>query len=267
MEIENNFINISIITPSFNSAKYIEDCILSVLNQNYPNFEHIIIDGGSTDGTIEILKKYPHLIWISEPDEGQSHALNKGFKMASGEIIGWLNSDDIYLPNTFNKVVHYLEDNKVDGVYSNLYFGDEKLNIIHKLKTHKPVKWLSLFHCFIPSATFFFKRKIIDNGIMIDKSKHITMDKDFFARILYNGYKLKYVNDFFAVFRWHGENKSIDTKKVKEIRFNEGLQLFNLLSKYKLPNDKFGLGLYVIMNYLLLVYRKFLKLFYNFKNE
>lgn len=254
------FPKISIITPSFNSAKFVEDSIQSVLNQNYTNFEHIIIDGGSTDGTIEILKKYPHLKWLSERDEGQSDALNKGFKLATGEIIGWCNSDDVYLSQTFEKVVEILKDVNIDGVYSNLYFGDEKLNITRKLKTHKPVKWLSLFHCFIPSATFFCKRKIIDDGIMIDKSKHITMDKDFFARILYSGYNIKYVNDFFAVFRWHSENKSIDSKKVKEIRYKEGLRLLNLLSSFKLPYNRLGLRLYIIANNLLLIYRKILKL-------
>lgn len=253
-------IKISIVTPSFNSAKFIEDCIQSVLTQNYPYIEHIVIDGGSTDGTIEILKKYTHLKWISEPDEGQSYALNKGFKMASGDIIGWCNSDDIYLQSTFEKVINILDDDLIDGVYSNLYFGDEKLNITRELKTHKPIKWLSLFHCFIPSATFFFKRRIVDSGIKIDNTKHITMDKDFFAKILFSGYNIIYINDFFSVFRWHSENKSIDSERVKEIRYKEGLQLFNHLSNYKLPYNKLGLSLYIIANNLLLVYRKYLKL-------
>lgn len=251
-----NYPKISIVTPSFNSAKYIEDCIQSVLNQNYPNFEHIIIDGGSTDGTIEILKKYPHLIWISEPDEGQSDALNKGFKMARGEIIGWLNSDDVYLSNTFQKVINILIDEKIDAVYSNLYFGDEKLNITRKLISHRPVKWLSLFHCFIPSATFFFKRKIIDSGIMIDKSKHITMDKDFFARILYSDYKLKYVNDFWAIFRWHENNKSLENKETLLVRLREGVELFNRFSIIKIPRNRFGYYIYQKFNPIIIIYKK-----------
>ncbi|MEG8988161.1 glycosyltransferase family 2 protein [Ignavibacteria bacterium 4148-Me] len=261
---ENNLKNgqypkISIVTPSFNSAKYIEDCIQSVLNQNYPNFEHIIIDGGSTDGTIEILKKYPHLIWISEPDEGQSDALNKGFKMASGDIIGWLNSDDVYLQETFNKVINELNNSDVDGVYSNIYFGDKNLNITRKLITHKPIKWLSLFHCFIPSTSFFFKRKIIDNGILIDKNIHITMDKDFFARILYSGFKLKYVNDFWAIFRWHDANKSLDTREVKKIRYKEGLKTMITLTKSHIPVNQFTVNFYVLIIYLLKPYRKYLR--------
>jgi len=258
--MEFNYPKISIVTPSFNSAKYIEDCIQSVLNQNYPNIEHIIIDGGSSDGTLEILKKYSHLKWISEPDEGQSDALNKGFKMTNGDILGWCNSDDVYLPQTFKKVVAKLINSKYDGVYSNLYFGDEKLNITRKSLSHKPIKWLSLFHCFIPSATFFFKRKIIEAGILIDKTKHITMDKDFFASILYNDYNLKYVNDYFAIFRWHENNKSLYSQKTLSIRLIEGVELLNRFSMIKVPQNEFGYFLYKSMNPIILLVKFFIKL-------
>src|ERR1700756_3819113 len=97
----NNILKISIVTPSFNQASFLKEALESVARQNYPAVEHIVVDGGSTDGSVELLKAYSgrngwaHLRWISEPDEGQSDALNKGFKMASGEIIGWLNSDDL----------------------------------------------------------------------------------------------------------------------------------------------------------------------------
>lgn len=97
---------VSIITPSYNQGKFIEETIQSVLNQDYPNIEYIVIDGGSTDNTIDILKKYEgRLRWISEPDKGQSDAINKGFAMARGSMMAWLNSDDTYLPGTVNKVV------------------------------------------------------------------------------------------------------------------------------------------------------------------
>ncbi|RZK26019.1 MAG: glycosyltransferase, partial [Flavobacterium sp.] len=101
-----DFPKISIITPSFNQCQYIEQTILSVLNQNYPNLEYIVIDGGSTDGTVDILKKYDGRIayWTSEPDKGQTDALNKGFERATGDIVNWINSDDYYAPDTLAQV-------------------------------------------------------------------------------------------------------------------------------------------------------------------
>ncbi|WP_461485736.1 glycosyltransferase family 2 protein, partial [Pedobacter sp.] len=99
---------ISIVTPSYNQGQYIEETILSILNQNYPNLEYIIIDGGSTDHTVEIIKKYEDRItyWVSEKDNGQSHAINKGFEKATGEIFAYLNSDDCYYPNTFWEIAN-----------------------------------------------------------------------------------------------------------------------------------------------------------------
>ena len=100
------FPKISIVTPSFNQAQFLEETILSVINQNYPNLEYIIIDGGSTDGSVDIIKKYEkHLTyWVSEPDNGHGHALNKGFSTTTGEIMAWINSDDKYYPSTFATV-------------------------------------------------------------------------------------------------------------------------------------------------------------------
>ena len=124
--------------------------------------------------------------------------------------------------------------------------------------THRPVKWLSLFQCFIPSTTFFFKRKIIDSGIFVDNQFHITMDKEFFAHILDEGYKLKYIDDFFAHFRWHENNKSIDSDDVKEIRLNEGFKIYrryNHLSNI-IPNIK----VYNLVSTLSSLYRRYLKI-------
>ena len=111
---DNSYPKISIVMPSYNQVQFIERSILSILNQDYSNTELIIIDGGSEDGTIEIIKKYEDKItlWISEKDQGQSDALNKGFKHCTGEIYGWLNSDDIYLPNAFKNAVSVLKKNE-----------------------------------------------------------------------------------------------------------------------------------------------------------
>ena len=117
-----NLPKISIVMPSYNQVEFIERSILSVLNQNYPNIELIIIDGGSTDATIDIIKKYEKSIafWVSEKDQGQSDALNKGFKRCTGEIYGWLNSDDVYLPNVFKSVSLAFKKNQ----NKKIIFGD-----------------------------------------------------------------------------------------------------------------------------------------------
>ena len=102
---------ISIITPSYNQAVFLEQNIQSILSQGLgDSVEHIVIDGGSTDGSIDILRKYPHLIWKSEKDRGQSHALNKGFKMATGDIIGWINSDDKLTPCALHRVAKFFQE-------------------------------------------------------------------------------------------------------------------------------------------------------------
>ena len=120
--IENNYPKISIVMPSYNQAQFIEKSILSILNQNYPNTELIIIDGGSNDGTIDKIKKYEDKIkfWISEKDQGQSDALNKGFARCTGDIYGWLNSDDVYLPNTFKNIASIFAKN----IDKKIVFGD-----------------------------------------------------------------------------------------------------------------------------------------------
>src|SRR5438309_5772154 len=110
MDAEPSLPLVSVVTPSLNQGAYIEETIRSVLDQDYPRIEHIVVDGGSTDGTLEILRRYPHLTWVSEPDGGQADAVNKGFRLAEGEIFGWLNADDLYLPGTISAAVAVLRE-------------------------------------------------------------------------------------------------------------------------------------------------------------
>src|SRR5665213_1837569 len=241
------FPKISIVTPSYNQGRFIEDAIESVLKQNYPYFEHIIIDGGSTDSTIDILKKYPHLIWISESDKGQSDAINKGFRLVSGDIIGWLNSDDYYLPNTFNAVAKNMSDSQVDALYGNSRYVDVSGKVTSEQITQKSTKWMSLFKCFIPSETFFFKSDVLQNNIFIDENFDIAMDMELFAHIYFSGYTIIRVNEFLGHFRWHETNKSLDTKSVRKIRLREGLEIYNRYSKLNIPENLLGRFSYEIL--------------------
>ena len=251
---------ISIITPSYNQGRFIEDAIQSVLAQEYEHFEHIIVDACSTDDTLERLKKYTHLNWRSEPDEGQSDALNKGFMRASGDIIGWLNADDFYLPGTFKKVAAALADENIEGVYSNIKFCDKNGQIEGELKSHSPLKYLSLFHSYIPSESLFFKRTILDNGLKIDKSFHITMDKQFVANILFHNYKLKYMRDTFSVFRRHEANKSSDSQATRTTSDREGIRMINGILKTDIPLNTLTVKMYRAAIIGLLPLRKVLQL-------
>jgi glycosyltransferase involved in cell wall biosynthesis len=130
-------IKISIITPSFNQGKFIEETIQSVFSQEYTNLEYIIIDGNSTDNSIDIIQKYSEQLsyWISEKDHGQAAAINKGFNIASGDIIGWLNSDDILLPGALDKISNaFISHPDIDVVYGDYFFIDENSKILLKKK-------------------------------------------------------------------------------------------------------------------------------------
>jgi glycosyltransferase involved in cell wall biosynthesis len=208
-------LKISIITPSLNQAQYLEEAILSVINQGYPNYEHIVIDGASHDETIDILKKYSliskNLRWISEPDEGQSDALNKGLRMATGDIIGWLNADDRYLSGCFFKISEYFFNNpEVDIVYGDYRFINEQGEVIRLRKEIDfdlfILKYLHILY--IPSTATFFKRKIIEDGNLFKEDYHYAMDYEFFLRLAIQGYKFVHISEYLADFRWHPKSKS-----------------------------------------------------------
>ncbi len=213
----NNRIKISIVTPSLNQGEFIEQAILSVLHQNYASFEHIIIDGGSGDRTVEIIKKYPHLIWISEPDCGQSDALNKGFKIATGEVIGWLNADDLYLPNCFQTIEsHFLKFQDSQIVYGNYRLIDENGHIIqYRHELDFDLFMLKYLHVlYIPSTTTFLRRKIIEEGYFLNLEYHYAMDYEWILRLALKGYKFIHIPTYLADFRTHAQSKSsVGTEK------------------------------------------------------
>jgi glycosyltransferase involved in cell wall biosynthesis len=201
---------VSIITPSYNQGFYIEDAIQSVLQQKYSNFEHIIIDNCSSDNTITVLKKYTHLKWISSPDQGQSEALNKGFMIAKGEIIGWLNADDYFLPGAFATIADYFKQNSsFEAFYGSCYFVDAKGQYIKEMKSIPFFLPIAVYRSCYPSSGAFFRSSIFrERKVYLNIDLHYMMAREFYAKLKKGGAKIKAIPEFLSCFRLHGANKS-----------------------------------------------------------
>lgn len=203
---------VSVITPSLNQGEFIEGTILSVLNQDYPNIEYIVMDGGSTDNTLDVLKKYEgKLTWNSRPDNGQSHAINKGFRMARGEILAWLNSDDIYNAGAIKTAVEYLvEHPQVDMAYGNGDLIDEEDRVIGKFKSTSIDLRAALYHgrinVFQPSV--FFRKPVFEKIGPLDEKLQYTMDIDYWMRMAQQGLSMRYIDRSLAKLRWHPMTKT-----------------------------------------------------------
>jgi glycosyltransferase involved in cell wall biosynthesis len=176
---------ISVIVPSLNQGRYIERTIASVVEQDYSNKECIVIDGGSKDNTIEVLKSFGDSIrWISEPDRGQSHAVNKGVGLSGGEIIGWLNSDDTYVPGALTAISGYFSAHgNADIVYGNGNFIDEADRIIGPYPTKEYDYELFRHECYICQPALFLKRSIFDKHGGLDEAFRFAMDFEYWLRI------------------------------------------------------------------------------------
>jgi glycosyltransferase involved in cell wall biosynthesis len=198
---------VSIITPSWNSAAFIEQTILSVINQTYNNIEYIVIDGGSSDNTLEIINKYSDSIayLVSEPDNGMYHAINKGISLANGQIVAYLNSDDLYYPNSLSKVVKIFNDNpSADLVYGNLDFIDAAGNKLFT-QIYPSFNWsrfVSANFAMIGQPSAFWRKGLIEEIGLFDETMKMASDFDFFIRAGKDA-KLLHVQEILAAFRIH----------------------------------------------------------------
>jgi carbamoyltransferase len=202
---------ISIVTPSLNHGAYIESTILSVVNQRYPRLEYVVMDGGSSDGTAEILeRRRDHLHHFqSAPDEGQGSAINSGFVRSSGEIMGWVNSDDLLLPGSLAYVALIFDRHPdVDLVYGHRILIDEEGRDIGIWVTppHRPdsIRWFD----FLPQETAFWRRRVWDRVGGIDESIGVALDWDLFLRFQEAGAKIRRLPRFLGAFRLHAGQKT-----------------------------------------------------------
>lgn len=213
------FPRITIVTPSYNQAQFIRETIESIINQGYPNLEYIIVDGGSTDGTLDIIREYEEYItwWVSEKDNGQSDALRKGFERATGEIMGWLNSDDVYFPHALFRVAEAYNQEPSASLYiGGVAVGAINDGPIRRVRMPPPrwTWWIKYGQFMVLQQGSFYNRKDYEVVGGIDPEIYIRMDGDIMYRLLQHNPKAMIINHPLGFFRWHGATKSSNSIDV-----------------------------------------------------
>jgi glycosyltransferase involved in cell wall biosynthesis len=205
-----NALTVSVVTPSLNQAPFLETAIESVLGQDYPEIDYLVVDGGSADGTLDILRRHAgRLRWLSEPDRGQTAAVNKGFRLTSGEVIGWLNSDDLYLPGAVRAAVSYLDEHPdIDVVYGDADHIDGDGRIVEAYPTEPFDLGRLRETCFICQPAAFFRRRLIDRVGLLDESLYCGMDYEFCIRAGREG-RIGYLPVRLALSRLHSGAKTV----------------------------------------------------------
>jgi glycosyltransferase involved in cell wall biosynthesis len=217
---------ISIVTPSFNQGRFIDKCLASVRDQQGVfSVEHIILDNCSSDTTGEALANYQSMPApvevkiIVEPDGGQTAAINKGFSLATGDVVCWLNTDEWYEDGTLATVANFFAAHpEVDVVFGDCDFVDSTGNLVKRKREFVfSVSMLMYYGCFIPSCATFIRRRVIDEGVLLDPGFKVTMDFDWYVRIAKAGYRLAHLPVTLASFTWHESNISLNFAKRRKI--------------------------------------------------
>ena len=198
--------DVSVLTPSYGYGRYIADCVDSVLGQQGPSVEHVVQDGGSTDDTVEVLQRYGDKVsWVSESDEGQSHALNRALARASGRWVAWLNADEFYLPGALRTLVTEAERRGVDVVYGDAAFVDAEGRLRRLAPQHRfSARVLAEYGCYISSCAVLIRREALE-GVRFDVDAHRRMDWDLYMGLAERGARFRHVDFPVAAFREHDE--------------------------------------------------------------
>lgn len=224
---------ISVVTPSYNQGSFLEETIRSVLLQGYPELEFIIIDGGSTDDSVDIIRKYERWItyWVSEPDKGQTYAIDKGIGKATGDIFAWLNSDDVYPPGVLQQVAaEFISNPEIDLVYGDCEMIDDIGNTFSRFNVRAGGLEELLGENFISQPSAFFSKNGLQEVGGLDCDLHYAMDYDLWIRMFLKGLRALYVPKVFSCFRYHNASKS----GIKSVQFGyEWTRLLDKIDKSK----------------------------------
>jgi glycosyltransferase involved in cell wall biosynthesis len=214
---------VSIITCSLNHGQFIEQTIASVLSQDWPDLEYVVVDGGSTDNTVDILKSYESRItWISEPDGGQSEAINKGLQIISGDIVGWLNSDDIYYSGTIAHVAEFFAANSsVEAIYGNADFIDISGNAYQTFPTEPWDPLLLPSNCFVCQPATFLRQTAVQRCGLLNTKLHYCMDYEYWLRLADLGVRFAHIDRKLAASRMYRENKTLRARPLRCTEINE----------------------------------------------
>lgn len=213
-----NLPSISIVTPSFNQAEYLERTIRSVLEQNYPKLEYIIIDGGSTDGSVDIIRKYADRLafWVSEPDKGQAHAINKGLKHATGDWVAWQNSDDIFYPNAFSNLAKAVSaEPNASLIIGNMNLIDKEDVLLRDIKYVRPTyESLLAEGMVLTNQSAFWRRDVHAKFGYLDENLDCGFDFEWFLRVLQSGVRAAHVDAVWGGLRMHEDTKTSNRQAV-----------------------------------------------------
>jgi len=248
---------ITIVTPSYNQARYLEKTIKSILDQDYPSLEYIIIDGASTDKSVEIIKKYEEYLtyWISKKDKGQSDAINKGFNRATGDLLCWVNADDVLFPGSLKKVAGVLQDNpRIEIVTGNTLYIDKDDIIIKSIRVPQ-MRWylmrMGLFYFCAPAV--FFRSELFKRTGGLDINLHLSMDVDLWHKFRLEKARIHHINEYLGGFRVHSYSKTIKIRKGGNIFENPETAILRRkyipdISKTMLVTTRIFYKLWQIMN-------------------
>lgn len=229
---------ISIVTPSYNQSQFIEETIRSVLLQGYPNLEYIIMDGGSTDNSVEIIRKYePWLTyWVSKTDRGQTHAINKGLERSTGQICSWLNSDDTLLPGVLPKVIGSMRaESGIRIIFASAYYTDEAGRITGVYRgfplpagQRRMTYWRRWA---VPQPTLFFERKLLSEYGFLDEDYHFSMDYEWMIRVSQRIMPIC-IPDVIATYRIHQSSKTGNWQQNKHLFHAECARINNTFAPF-----------------------------------